>query len=128
MAQYSKGANAERELVHTLFDAGFSVVRVAGSGKTSLPAPDIIALRKGRVIAFECKAWNAKNLAIPIEQMQEFRQWCNRAGAEAVIGWKVPHKGWFFLKPEQLHNSGKYFLISLKDAMQRGKSLQELIG
>ena len=30
MAHYKKGADAERELIHLLFDKGFSVVRVAG--------------------------------------------------------------------------------------------------
>ncbi len=123
MARYGKGANAERELIQALFDAGFSVVRIAGSGKNPLPAPDIIALRKGRAIAFECKAWKAKNLAIPVDQMQQLLQWSKRAGAEPLIGWKVPRKGWFFLSPRQMHNSGKFYLISLNDAMRKGKSL-----
>lgn len=127
MVYHAKGANAERELMHLLFDLGFSVVRIAGSGVSPLPAPDIVALRKGRVIAVECKARKAKNLAVSTEQMQQLLGWCDRAGAEAIVGWKVPHKGWFFLEPRQLHGTGKFFLISLKDAMQCGKTIEQLI-
>lgn len=128
MVYHGKGANAERELMRLFFNAGFSVVRIAGSGTSPLPAPDIIALRKGRIIAVECKARKAKNLAIAVQQMQELLQWSKRAGAQAFVGWRVPHKDWLFLRPKQLHNTGKFFLISLKDAMQKGKSLKEVIG
>ncbi len=128
MVYHSKGANAERELMHLFFNAGCSVVRIAGSGTSPLPAPDIIALKKGRIIAVECKARKAKNLAITVQQMQELVGWSKKAGAKPFVGWRIPRKGWLFLRPKQLHNTGKFFLISLKDAMQKGKSLKEVIG
>jgi len=127
MVYHSKGANAERELMRLFFEAGFSVVRIAGSGTSPLPAPDIVALKKGRIIAVECKARKAKNLAIVPEQMSELQEWAKKAGAEAFVGWKVPRKGWLFLKPKQFHATGKFFLISLKDAEKKGKSLQQVI-
>ena len=128
MVYHSKGANAERELMHLFFNAGFSVVRIAGSGTSPLPAPDIIALKKGRIIAVECKARKAKNLAITLVQMQELLDWAKKAGSESFVGWKVPRKGWFFLKPGQFHRTEKFFLISLEDAMKKGKPLDLVIG
>jgi Holliday junction resolvase len=128
MVYRSKGPNAERELMHLFFKAGFSVVRIAGSGTSPLPAPDIIALKKGRIIAVECKARKAKNLAITVQQMQELLAWARRAGAEPFVGWKIPRKSWIFLKPGQLHSTDKFFLISLKEALKKGKSLQDVIG
>ncbi len=128
MVYHSKGANAERELMRLFFDAGFSVVRIAGSGTSPLPAPDIVALRKGRIIAVECKARKAKNLAVLPGQMQQLLQWAERAGAQPFLAWKVPRKGWFFLLPKHFHKTEKFFLISLGDAMRVGKSLQEVIG
>ena len=128
MAQYGKGANAERELIHMLFDAGFSVVRIAGSGKTPLPSPDIVALKKGKIWAVECKAWKAKNLAISVEQIQELFDWCERAGAIPLVGWRVPRKGWFFLKPEQMKNTGKFFTINMANAMEKGRVFEEVFG
>jgi len=127
MARYNKGANAERQLIHRLFEAGFSVIRTAGSGKTPLPAPDIIALKRGRILAFECKAWKAKNLAIPVEQVEELLDWSEVAGAEPLIGWKIPRKGWFFLKSGQMKNTGKFFTINSSNAMEKGKSLEEVM-
>lgn len=127
MVYHSKGANAERELMRLFFEVGFSVVRIAGSGVSPLPAPDIIALKNGRIIAVECKARKAKNLAIDVRQMHDLIEWANTAGGEAFVGWKVPRKGWFFLKPGQLHNTGKFFTISLKDAETCGKTLEAVI-
>src|SRR3990167_2246744 len=76
MAHYAKGANAERELIHLLYDRGFAVVRVAGSGKTSLPCPDIVALAPKVKLAFECKAWDKEHLNITTAQMDELYKRC----------------------------------------------------
>jgi len=118
MAHYKKGADAERELIHMLFEKGFSVVRVAGSGKTSLPAPDILALTPQKKIAFECKAWSKKNLNIEAAQMAELVGWAERAGTELFVAWKVPHKGWLFLPPKALSKTPKGHSISLKNALK----------
>lgn len=128
MVYHSKGANAERELMRLFFDKGFSVVRIAGSGTSPLPAPDIVALKRGRIIAVECKARKARNLAIDVGQMGELVGWAKRAGAEPFVGWKVPRKGWLFLRPGHFHSTGKFFLISLRDAMDAGISLDAVVG
>lgn len=128
MAHYNKGANAERELIHIFFNHGFSVVRVAGSGKTALPAPDIIALGKGRYLCFECKAWDKHYLNISQQQMAEVISWNNRARTELFIAWKIPRKGWFFLKPEQMKKTGKGFSINQAEAMKIGLNLMVLTG
>lgn len=120
MVYHSKGANAERELMRLFFAGGFSVVRIAGSGTSPLPAPDIIAIKKGRIVAVECKARKAKNLAISVGQIGELLDWARKAGGEPWVAWKIPRKGWFFLKPGQLKNTGKFFTINLKDAMAKG--------
>jgi len=114
--------------MHLFFKQGFSVVRIAGSGTSPLPAPDIIAIRKGRIIAVECKARKTKNLAVSVGQVGELLDWAKKAGAEPLIGWKIPRKGWFFLKPGQLHNTGKFFTINQKNAMEKGISLEKAIG
>lgn len=128
MVYHAKGANAERELMHLFFERGFSVVRIAGSGTSPLPAPDIIALKRGRIVAVECKARKAMNLAVSVGQIGELLDWAGRAGAEAFVGWKIPRKGWFFLKPEQMCNTGKFFTINQMDAMGNAKSLESVIG
>lgn len=126
MAHYNKGANAERELIHTLSDLGFAVLRVAGSGVSPLPSPDVVALKDGRILAFECKAWKGSYLAIPLVTMNDEVNWAKTAGAEFFIAWKIPRDGWLFVRAANFHNAGKNFMISLQDAKRNSISLEVL--
>ncbi len=126
MAHYNKGANAERELIKLLFDRGFAVLRVAGSGVSPLPSPDVVAIKSGRILAFECKAWRGQHLAIPVVTMNDEVNWARVAGAEFFVGWKIPREGWLFFKFEHFHNAGKNFMISLENARKFSVSLDAL--
>ena len=128
MAHFNKGANAERELIHTLSDMGFAVLRVAGSGVSPLPSPDVVALKCGRILAFECKAWKGAHLAIPIVTFNDEVNWAKTAGAEFFVGWKIPREGWLFVKSEHFHNAGKNFMISLEEAKKQSITLEVLTG
>ena len=128
MGYYRKGANAERELIHMLFDRGLAVLRVAGSGKTSLPSPDVVALKPGLQIAIECKAWSKAYLSVSVLQMQELSMWSKMAGAELYVAWKIPRKGWRFLKPNQFNKTDKAYNISRKHALTHGIDLGVVIG
>jgi len=124
LAHYNKGANAERELIKVFADKGFAVLRVAGSGVNPLPCPDVVALKSGKIFAIECKAWKGNYLAIPLSNMSDEINWAKTAGAEFFVGWKVPHKGWFFVKPEHFHITEKNYMLSLEEAMKVGVSLE----
>lgn len=128
MSKYQKGANAERELIHFLYAQGFAVVRAAGSGTISLPAPDVIALRRDKQLAFECKSWSAKYLNIPIENMNELFFWRNASGIDVFVAWKIPRMGWRFLKPENFKKNPKGYLVSLKTALRKGIVLDVITG
>jgi Holliday junction resolvase len=127
MAQYNKGANAERELLQKLHQTGMAVCRAAGSGKARLPTPDAIALKKGRILAFECKARKGEYLHISIEQLNDLEEWCAMSGAELVIAWKIPNKGWRFFDKEKLKKNGKSYSITKKLALEEGKKLFEIL-
>lgn len=95
---YAKGARAERELAKKLMDLGFSVVRSGKSG-SSISVPDIIALKRGIILAFECKSW--KNVPkLRKEQYEKFLEWCEKAGAIGFLAWRK--KRWFFLNVKNL--------------------------
>ena len=128
MARYRKGANAERELIHKLYNLGFSVVRVAGSGATSLPSPDILALTPKKKLAIECKFWNSAYLHIHVDEMKQLVSWAERAGTEMYVAWKIPNRGWFFLLPEHFNKTDKNFIVSKKAAMKKGLSLLVVAG
>ncbi|NCN38935.1 MAG: hypothetical protein COY38_03600 [Candidatus Aenigmarchaeota archaeon CG_4_10_14_0_8_um_filter_37_24] len=93
MKRYVKGAQAERELAKQLKELGFAVIRAAGSGG-SISTPDLVAIKKGRVLAFECKAWKTTP-RLKKQEYEEFRGWCEQAGAMGFMAWK--NRGWKFL-------------------------------
>ena len=116
MVHYNKGANAERELMKILFLRDFAVLRVAGSGSNPLPCPDLVALKNGKILAFECKAKKGKYLAISHEQMDEETSWAKKAGAIFIVAWKVPRKGWLFFKSTDFRKKNKNYMITLEEA------------
>ena len=128
MGKYRKGANAERELIQTLWGLGLAVARVAGSGGCKLPAPDLVALGKGKRLAFECKAWDNNYLNISNEQMGELDEWCGRAEAEYFIAWKVPREGWYFLSKEAFKKTPKGYNINRSTAKKKAINLGIIVG
>ncbi len=127
MTHYNKGANAERELIKLLSEQDFAVLRVAGSGTNPLPCPDVVALKKGTAIAFECKAKKGKYLPIGVEQIVEEVGWAEQAGAKFLIAWKVPHKGWLFLKVGDFRKKDKNYMITLDEAFEHALPLEKVI-
>jgi len=125
--RYRKGANAERELMKILAKEGLAVVRAAGSASNIHAAPDIVALGKDFTLAFECKAWDKSYLMIAEEQMKQLKKWASKANADIFIGWKVPNKGWLFIKPRHFRKSKKNYSISRKLAERKGIQLNVIL-
>ena len=101
-----KGTNAERELVHMFNDTKlWGAIRVAGSGLTADPNPDVLAGNSSRKLAIECKAVKASSKYLYPDEVQQILDFSSRFGAEAWFGIKFNNKGWFFLRPEQLNKS-----------------------
>ncbi|RLG70754.1 MAG: Holliday junction resolvase [Candidatus Iainarchaeum archaeon] len=125
--RYRKGANAERELMRMLAKEGLAVIRAAGSAANAYVSPDIVALSKDFAIAFECKAWDKSYLAIAEEQMKQLKKWASKANADVFIGWKIPNKGWLFLKPNHFRKSGKHYSISRKHAERKSLDLNVIL-
>ncbi|MBI4021254.1 MAG: hypothetical protein HY369_03355 [Candidatus Aenigmarchaeota archaeon] len=99
---YSKGVFWERELIAYLTGQGFSTARVAGSGHNT-PA-DILAVRRGLVLAIECKA-HANRPRLPADRVAELRAWCEQAGAHGFLAWRAPRQDWLFLPMHALAES-----------------------
>lgn len=98
---YSKGVFYERDLLHFFKSRGFSTLRTAGSGH-STPA-DILAIKKGCIIAIECKA-HKKKPKLKKEKVAELKEWCEQAGALGFLAWRAPLQEWWFLPMEHLEN------------------------
>ncbi len=125
MHKFKKGARTERELLHMLYNLGFSVIRSAGSGVNAL-SPDILALKDRVCIAFECKAWEKNRLSIKKEQYNRLKKWFLNTNFPVYIGWRMNGKGWYFFKLEELKES-KDFGITKKEALSINRRLSDVI-
>ena len=126
----TKGSAAERELVHMFNSTGvWSAVRIAGSGLTKDPNPDVLAGNKKRYLAIECKSTKSKSKYLYPEEVNQIVDFSRRFGAESWFGIRFNNKGWFFLKPEQLNNSksNNLFVINFQLAISEGLKFEDLI-
>ncbi|MCX8206080.1 MAG: hypothetical protein N3H30_02515 [Candidatus Micrarchaeota archaeon] len=120
---YSKGARFERELADLLVQKGFMVVRAAGSGVYTT-APDLLAFRKSESYVFECKAWNSGRLALRREQFELLKEWEGKTSVSAYVAWRVPRKGWLFIRLSELSENAS---ISLEKAEMIGRTIDQLV-
>jgi len=116
MKKYVKGANFERELGKELKTVGFVCIRAAGSG-SKISTPDLVAIKKGRVIAFECKSWETKP-RLREEEYKNFMEWCERAGAVGFLAWRRGKNDWLFLDIKSYKS---------KDILKDGIRLNDLL-
>ena len=94
-----KGIQAERELLTLLWASGWAAVRVAGSGSSRFPSPDIVASNGVKVLALECKVVKTNTKFFPLKEIQELLEFSKRFKAEPWIA--VKHfKQWFFVRVE----------------------------
>ncbi|MEM3791672.1 MAG: Holliday junction resolvase Hjc [Candidatus Micrarchaeaceae archaeon] len=125
MNRYSKGARSERELLAMLKSRGYSVVRSAGSG-ISKECPDIVALKDGKILSFECKAWNKGSLYIEKDQYEALRRWEENTKSFTFVAWRINGKGWFFIRLEEL-NGGKEYKISKSRVFEINRRIEKVI-
>ncbi len=123
-----KGTRAERELLHMFYENDWSCCRVAGSGSSPFPAPDLLAGKKDKKFAIECKNIKGNKKYIDKEAVEELLIFSENFGVIPIIAIKFDNHGWYFLNPDKLEKSknGNYN-ISIEDAQKKGLSFKELI-
>jgi len=123
MTMYEKGAKFERALVRDFWERGWSAMRSAGSGNTSLPAPDVIATRDGKIILVECKSTSKEKLHLKaaILSLHEFSK---ISGGRAYISVKFLRKEPRFYEIDGFMKKKK-FTVSIRDGYL---SLDAVIG
>ncbi len=125
----AKGSNSERELFHMLWDEFGAVVRVAGSGSTTRPAPDLLAGDGKRMLAIECKAVGDDKKYFDHKEIEELIQFSIMFGAEAWIAVKFDNRGWWFIEASKLKKSkGNNYSVDLDFIKKEGLIFEELVG
>lgn len=128
MASKNKGTRYERELFHMFWDTNeFSAVRIAGSGSTPMPAPDLVVGGKNKHFAIECKSVKASSKYFKEGEIEELILFANKFGAQPYVAIRFNNRGWFFVKPENLKKTNKTFCLSYELAKEKGISFEKLI-
>ncbi len=123
-----KGSRAERELLAMFWQNSYAGFRVAGSGSTPLPSPDLVVGNGRRYLAIECKSLKNKAKYLEEEQINELIEFANKFGAEPWIGLRFNNIGWYFIQPDKLEKTKNGSLIaSLEFLKERGLKFGELI-
>lgn len=112
--RYKKGADAERELAKMLKKRGFSVIRAAKSGGR-ISTPDVVGVKGGVVLAFECKNWNKKP-RLKNQELKKLKDWCGQGGALGFLGWRFKGK-WLFSNINELEKDTTENTLELSDLL-----------
>ena len=126
MNRKAKGLNAERELVGLFWKAGWAAIRVAGSGSSRYPSPDVIAGTPSRKLAIECKTSKESRKYFSEEDIQQILTFSRVFNAEPWIGVRFDKKDWFFLSLEDLTKTNKGYVVNEDLTRMKGLLFEEL--
>jgi len=114
-----RGFSHERDLASRLWRLGFAVMRAPASGSKAkrMVYPDLVAMWRGRIFAFEVKtAKQPRIIYVPKHQVDKLLEFSKRSGAVPFIAVKIiNHTGWRFVKLEMLEKtSSNNYRITLE--------------
>lgn len=127
MNRKAKGLNAERELVGMFWAAGWAAIRVAGSGSSRYPSPDIIAGIPSRKLAIECKTTKEQKKYLSNGDIEQILTFAKVFNAEPWVGIRFDKKEWFFLSIDDLNKTNKGYVIDDLLTKNKGLLFEELI-
>lgn len=123
----SKGSRFERVLIEELWKHGFAAVRVAGSGISHFPCPDIVAGNGKKLLAIEVKMRASLPLYLSQEEVEKLRKFSEIFGAEGFVALKLPREEWRFFRLNDLGKTVKGYKIDL-ETYSRGMDVHDLKG
>jgi len=90
---------------------GWAAIRVAGSGSSKFPSPDVLVSNGSKVIAIECKSTKSKYQYLNPLQLKQLEIFAKTFNAEPWIAVKFS-TDWKFFKPSDLAQKRKSFGIT----------------
>ncbi len=127
MSVKRKGINAERDLIHKFWEHGWAAVRIAGSGSSQYPSPDVLAGHQGRRLAIECKVTIDDKKYFPEKEIRLLLYFATAFGAEAWVAVRFLRKPWVFLSIEDLEQTKMSYVVSQEIVERKALSFDELI-
>lgn len=127
MSRKSKGINAERNLIHKFWAVGWAAIRVAGSGSSKYPSPDLLVGNNLRKLAIECKSTKSSGVYLTKEEIYDLVKFAKIFGAEAWIAVKFDRTDWYFLTIDDLNESETRFGVNQTIIRNKGLSFEEIL-
>ena len=128
MKSKNKGTRYERELFHKFWNTNkWMPLRIAGSGSTTLPSADLVVGGKGRHLAIECKAIKQGRKYIPLERINELKEFSEKFGAESWIAVRFNNQPWYFIRIEDLEKTKTNYVVYLELVKKKGLLFEDLI-
>jgi len=124
----AKGTTAENELVHQFWDNKWVCIRVAGSGSTQYPAPDILASRGDKKIVMEVKVVSDVKKYFTGQEIRDLNYFGEKFGAESWVGVKFQENQWYFCPTSELSlTKSENYKIDLITMKRQGFKFDEMI-
>ncbi len=127
MSLKSKGINAERELVHMFWAKDWACLRIAGSGSSRYPSPDLLVGNKLRRLAVECKTTKETSKYFDKESVSSLRKFADVFGAEPWVAVKFKGHEWYFVSLGDLKETNSGFSLSVDGAKNKGLLFEEML-
>ncbi|MEM2727399.1 MAG: Holliday junction resolvase Hjc [Archaeoglobaceae archaeon] len=123
----SKGSRFERDLIEELWKHGFAAIRVAGSGVSHFPCPDIVAGNGKKFLAIEVKMRTSLPLYLSEDEIEKLKKFSEVFGAEEIVALKLPRRKWKFFKPSELGETNRGYRID-EEIYAMGMDIYDLKG
>lgn len=124
----AKGTAAENELIHKFWEHSWVCVRVAGSGSSKYPSPDLLAGNAARKIVMEVKVVNATKKYFTGQEIRDLEYFSNVFGAESWVGVKFEGGQWYFIPTSELEQTkSENYVIDLITMKRKGFQFEEML-
>ncbi|MBN2458222.1 Holliday junction resolvase [Candidatus Woesearchaeota archaeon] len=128
MSLKQKGINTERQLVHMFWNTGrWAAHRIAGSGSSKYPSPDIIASNNLRRVAIEVKTTKSSSVYISKQEIEALVRFSSMFGAEPWVAVKFDRDDTYFMTLEDMDETCSSFSVSREKAKMKGLLFDELV-
>ncbi len=126
----SKGDRRERELVNTLDDSGFAVMRAPASGSaTERDLPDVLAGDGEQFYAIEAKSSAGAPIYLDGSEVESLVYFSRNFGANPRIGVRFDREAWYFFHPSELYvTDGGNYRVKKETALAEGEDIHALTG
>ena len=125
----AKGTAAENELLHNFWENEWVCVRVAGSGSTQFPAPDLLASNGFRKIVMEVKVVNANKKYFTKKEIEDLELFAQKFGAQSWVGVRFSQNQWYFIPTSELEQTkSNNYVIDIITMKKKGFVFMEMIG